>query len=390
MVGVPIILGCHIFLDFSLGCPTNPYGVRLKISNLSSGKNYKLYVKIKSNFAQTKMREIKTMNPPLVLNSVTQTATKQVLYLPLVGTASGTNYVDFVIQSQCDNVTIDSIALVIDSTIMSYVTTTLTDRSVKDKYKFGFNGQMKDNEIKGVGNSIDYKYRMHDPRLGRFFAVDPLAQDYPWNSSYAFCENRVIDGIELEGREFTFFGQMPPWLATMSRVGLMESNKIMPNNPVESLPLEQIIKNSSSFSKEQLANFSRGRNVEAEQLLKNGLEKNTKPIDVEVKPGQFTRTVPDATKNGGQSTVEIKNVKSQSLTRQLKAQEKFSNGNGLKPELIINNGARLSKPLQNSSFDIKTYQILPPAQKDNLSAPKPLKIIAPPARPLSETCPECS
>ena len=44
---------------------------------------------------------------------------------------------------------------------------------------------------------------MHDPRVGRFFAVDPLAMNYPWNSPYAFSENRVIDKIELEGREST-------------------------------------------------------------------------------------------------------------------------------------------------------------------------------------------
>ena len=42
---------------------------------------------------------------------------------------------------------------------------------------------------------------MHDPRLGRFFAVDPLTAKYPWNSPYAFSENRVINAIELEGLE---------------------------------------------------------------------------------------------------------------------------------------------------------------------------------------------
>ncbi len=42
---------------------------------------------------------------------------------------------------------------------------------------------------------------MHDPRIGRFFAVDPLADDYPHNSPYAFSENRVVDAIELEGLE---------------------------------------------------------------------------------------------------------------------------------------------------------------------------------------------
>ncbi len=42
---------------------------------------------------------------------------------------------------------------------------------------------------------------MHDPRLGRFFAIDPLSKEFPWNSPYAFSENRVIDAFELEGLE---------------------------------------------------------------------------------------------------------------------------------------------------------------------------------------------
>lgn len=42
---------------------------------------------------------------------------------------------------------------------------------------------------------------MHDPRIGRFLSIDPLAASYPWNSPYAFSENRVIDGVELEGAE---------------------------------------------------------------------------------------------------------------------------------------------------------------------------------------------
>jgi len=42
---------------------------------------------------------------------------------------------------------------------------------------------------------------MHDPRVGRFFAVDPLAYNYPHNSPYAFSENDVISHVELEGLE---------------------------------------------------------------------------------------------------------------------------------------------------------------------------------------------
>lgn len=69
-------------------------------------------------------------------------------------------------------------------------------------YRYGFQGQEKDNEVKGLGNAINYKYRMHDPRIGRFLSLDPLAPEYPYNSPYAFSENRVIDGVELEGLEW--------------------------------------------------------------------------------------------------------------------------------------------------------------------------------------------
>jgi len=68
-------------------------------------------------------------------------------------------------------------------------------------YRDGFQGQEKDDEVKGEGNNVNYKYRMHDPRIGRFFTMDPLAPLYTWNSPYAFGENRVVDNIELEGLE---------------------------------------------------------------------------------------------------------------------------------------------------------------------------------------------
>jgi RHS repeat-associated protein len=68
-------------------------------------------------------------------------------------------------------------------------------------YRYSFQGQEHDDEIKGAGNSIEYKFRFHDPRLGRFFSIDPLTKSYPWNSPYSFSENRVLDGVELEGLE---------------------------------------------------------------------------------------------------------------------------------------------------------------------------------------------
>ncbi len=68
-------------------------------------------------------------------------------------------------------------------------------------YRFGFQGQELDNEIKGKGNSINYKYRMHSPRVGRFFAVDPLSPKYPALTPYQFSSNNPIAMVEIEGLE---------------------------------------------------------------------------------------------------------------------------------------------------------------------------------------------
>jgi len=87
-----------------------------------------------------------------------------------------------------------------------------------DGYRYGFQSQERDDEVKGEGNSLNYKYRMHDPRVGRFFAVDPLSQEYPWNSVYAFSENQVIHSIELEGAEKKI---VTKWFETQSDGSLL-------------------------------------------------------------------------------------------------------------------------------------------------------------------------
>ena len=69
-------------------------------------------------------------------------------------------------------------------------------------YRYFFNGQEADNEVLGEGALHAFEYRMHDTRIGRFWSVDPLAAKFPWNSAYAFAENRVVDGRELEGLEW--------------------------------------------------------------------------------------------------------------------------------------------------------------------------------------------
>jgi RHS repeat-associated protein len=66
-------------------------------------------------------------------------------------------------------------------------------------YRYGFQAQEQDAEL--WEGAVNYKYRVEDPRLGRFFSVDPLYHKYPWNSTYAFSENIVVNAVELEGLE---------------------------------------------------------------------------------------------------------------------------------------------------------------------------------------------
>ena len=49
---------------------------------------------------------------------------------------------------------------------------------------------------------MSYKYRVHDPRLGRFLSIDPLAPKFPYWTPYSFSGNLVINAKELEGAEY--------------------------------------------------------------------------------------------------------------------------------------------------------------------------------------------
>jgi RHS repeat-associated protein len=79
-------------------------------------------------------------------------------------------------------------------------------------YRYGFNGKENDNEVKGEGNQQDYGMRIYDPRLGRFLSVDPLTDEYPWNSTYSYAEGYPINYIDLDG------GEKPPTKAQQKEI----------------------------------------------------------------------------------------------------------------------------------------------------------------------------
>jgi len=58
------------------------------------------------------------------------------------------------------------------------------------KYRYGYQGSEKDDEIKGSGNQYNTFYRQLDVRLGRWFSID--SKQSPWESQYVSMGNNPI------------------------------------------------------------------------------------------------------------------------------------------------------------------------------------------------------
>ena len=71
-------------------------------------------------------------------------------------------------------------------------------------YEYSFNGKETDNEIKGVGNSLDFGARIYDSRTGRWLSLDPLAAKYPNISPNVFVANMPIRAVDPDGKVVIF------------------------------------------------------------------------------------------------------------------------------------------------------------------------------------------
>jgi RHS repeat-associated protein len=68
-----------------------------------------------------------------------------------------------------------------------------------DFYRFGYQGSEKDDESKGGGNSYTTFFRQLDPRVGRWFSVDPLFEEIEDEAPYNSMGNSPIQFNDPEG-----------------------------------------------------------------------------------------------------------------------------------------------------------------------------------------------
>jgi len=72
-----------------------------------------------------------------------------------------------------------------------------------DGYRFGYQGSTKTDEISAVGNNYSTFFRELDPRLGRWWSIDPQIRQSPWESPYmSMGDNPVLRNDQLGDKWF--------------------------------------------------------------------------------------------------------------------------------------------------------------------------------------------
>jgi len=142
-------------------------------------------------------------------------------------TTLNTNQLRLTYSSTNGRIRIHSLKYIVKDVFVENYFTTICSKDVDfdEDYRFGFNGQEKDNEIKEIGNSLDFGARIYDSRLGKWLSVDRYSFSYPNVSPYSFALNSPIVLLDKGGNTVVIYDDKGKALATISKAGTVFHQK---------------------------------------------------------------------------------------------------------------------------------------------------------------------
>ena len=155
-----------------------------------------------------------------------------------------------------------------------------------DPYRFGHNGQMKDNEIYGQNNSYTAEFWQYDPRLGRRWNIDPIVK--PWRTPYDAFNNNPIIRVDPSGDD-DYFNTKGQYLgsdgSSTNNVRVLSTNTIPENFYTihkDATGNRMIDQNIGLYNSVALADIT-FNNMESVKVLLKGFEHYAKNADIDVK-----------------------------------------------------------------------------------------------------------
>ncbi|MDW8274089.1 MAG: RHS repeat-associated core domain-containing protein [Chitinophagales bacterium] len=157
------------------------------------------------------------------------------------------------------------------------------------EYRYGFNGQEKDDEVKGNGNSYDFGARLYDPRLGRWMKVDPYYNVYPAYSPFCYGVNNPVNIIDRDGNTIVPFDEFSrdQMRQHFVRVFNAATAKLL----TENLSMDGTQKN---INKKEFRQAIKGMSSEQKALARGYYHAINSPKKMLVAFGNNDETIPDA------------------------------------------------------------------------------------------------
>ena len=236
------------------------------------------------------------------------------------------------------------------------------------RQRYKYNGKELDRLL--ALDWYDYGARWYDPVLARWHAIDPLANETPCVSPYAYCGCDPINRVDPDGKIWETI-----WDAAnlIYDVGAAIHNHIKGDHevakghwgdaavdlvataiPVVPAGATKIGRGASS----SLKAMERGRVSEKRVLKSIGEAKNTIKKDAKI-DGKYIKVIPDAINDT--HFIEIKDVKRLSNTRQLRAELQAAKREGKQFKIITGEKTQISnKILDNKKIEIERRRDLGP------------------------------